>query len=466
MFEFKLPNDFLIGTANSAFQSEGAQDRDGKSEDIMMHYAKEYAGKLVPGKIQGKSEQKTKSQYVITEVLPDRGCFFYDNYEAYIDDMVKTGQNTFRMSISWTRIIPELDGEVNQKGIDFYNKVINKLLENNIVPMVDLMHWDLPQYLQDIGGFTSDRFIELYVKYCKVAFDAFGDRVPLWSTFNEAVCMAQNAYIGRFPPFIIDKKLRMLAMHNIILAHYQAVKLYKSLNLPGKIGCVNAMVPVYPATQSEEDIGAAERQTLFKYDWFVGPMMEGKYPQRILDECPKIVENMPPHFKEDLEENFIKMDFNGTNYYFPERTQYDPDMPLKSIYVENFYSTGDSKYTPYPAGLYDCILYVSRRYGNDTPIYITENGVGTKEKGNIDEECDDIDRINYVREHLRMCSRLCDIGVNLKGYYYWNDADSYEELTGYDHRFGMTWVDHNTGFRKWKKSREWFSKVCKTKMVD
>ena len=192
MYDYKLPEDFLLGTANSAFQSEGAWERDGKSETIMDSFAKRYAGKTLPGTNKGAA---------LTQDMPDRGCFFYDNYEAYIEDMAKTGQNTFRLSLSWSRILPEGTGAVNPKGIEFYNKVINKLIACNIVPMVDLYHWDLPQCLMDRGGFENPAFPEWFEAYAKVCFEAFGDRVKLWSTFNESANSATQGYgAASFPP--------------------------------------------------------------------------------------------------------------------------------------------------------------------------------------------------------------------------------------------------------------------------
>ncbi len=147
MPEFVLPQDFLIGTANSAFQSEGALDRDGRTPAVMDHFAEKYAGKTPPNR-----------KAPITKDLPDRGCFFYDNYEAYIEDMKKTGQNTFRFSLAWSRIIPTGVGAVNPKGIDFYSRVIDKLIECGIEPFVDLLHWDLPQCLEEKGGFGNREF--------------------------------------------------------------------------------------------------------------------------------------------------------------------------------------------------------------------------------------------------------------------------------------------------------------------
>ena len=155
MYDYKLPEDFLLGTANSAFQSEGAWDRDGKSKTIMDTFAEEYAGKV---------SEKANKGVKLTEDMPDRGCFFYDNYEAYIEDMAKTGQNTYRLSLSWSRIIPTGYGEVNPKGIEFYNKVIDKLIACGITPLVDIYHWDLPMALVEKGGFRNPEFPDWYEK--------------------------------------------------------------------------------------------------------------------------------------------------------------------------------------------------------------------------------------------------------------------------------------------------------------
>ena len=160
---FRFPEDFLIGTANAAFQSEGAWDRDGKSESNMDYYAR-----LKAGQPRGKTSFYTKA-------LPDRGCFFYDHYEEYIEDMQKTGQNTYRLSISWCRVIPGGVGQVNPKGIAFYNKVIDKLLSCNIIPLVDLYHWDMPQCLLEQGGFANPEFPNWFENYARVCFEAFGD---------------------------------------------------------------------------------------------------------------------------------------------------------------------------------------------------------------------------------------------------------------------------------------------------
>ena len=461
---FILPDDFLIGTANSAFQSEGAWDRDGKSESIMEHYAREYAGKEPAYPAPAGSEGRPRPLY--STELPDRGCFFYDNYEAYIDDMQRTGQNVYRMSLAWPRIIPAGVGEVNPLAIDHYNKVINKLISCGITPFVDIYHWDLPQCLQERGGFASPDFPDWYEAYARVCFENFGDRVKLWSTFNESAISITSGYITqRFPPFIKDIRIGQQAAQNVILAHYRAVRLYKSMGLGGKIGAVNCITDVTPAGMNAQDLGAAERQVQRNYDWWTEPMMKGTYPEQLLRECPYVRDNMPDGWQRQLNALFIPMDFIGINYYVAGRTQYVADSPLLSKRVESFYSAPGQRFAPYPPGLFDVVQYTAERYGNPE-MYITENGCALRNQNDPEAECDDDERITYIREHLRMAARLIRSGYNLRGYMYWNDADSYEELDGYNLRFGLTWVDHATGERRWKKSRYYFSGICKTHMVD
>ena len=456
MYEFRLPQGFLLGTANSAFQSEGAYDRDGKSLSMLDCYARSYAGKLQPG----------GGDTPMTQELPDNGCFFYDNYESYIEDMQKTGQDTFRMSLAWPRIIPDGTGAVNPMGIAFYNKVIDKLLSCGIQPLVDLFHWDLPMCLMEQGGFRNPSFPEWFENYAKVCFEAFGDRVKLWSTFNEPSVIITLGYInGRFPPFERNLEGGLLASTHLVAAHHRAVRLYKSMDLDGKIGAVLAIVPVTPADLNEDDVGAADRQAMIHFDWWMESMLEGTYPRRILEECPAYRQALPENYQQLLRQWYTPMDFVGINYYYPERCAYVPDNILKSTNVENFYSSPDSAFDPYPSGLFDALWHVSQRYG-DIPIYVTENGLGIRNIRDAERECEDDARVDYLREHLRTVVRCIRAGINVKGYYWWNDADSYEQLTGYDHRFGLTWVDHETGQTCWKKSRYYLQAICGTRMIN
>ncbi|MBQ7248284.1 MAG: family 1 glycosylhydrolase [Lachnospiraceae bacterium] len=457
MHVFKLPENFLIGTANSAFQSEGALDRDGRSPSVMDYYAAKYAGQTPPNR-----------KEPITKDIPDRGCYFYDNYEAYIDDMVRTGQNTFRLSIAWSRVIPTGFGEVNPKGLEFYGKVIDKLLSAGIKPMVDLNHWDLPQCLVELGGYENENFPQWFEDYARVCFEAFGDRVPYWSTVNESSVQCGGGYLtGTFPPFRKDLKGGQLACHRLLLGHYRVVRLYKSMSLPGKIGAVNHFMVVYPGSTKDKDKLAAQIRLGRQFEWWAGPMLEGKYPEVVLENCPEVLANMPENFRSELAENFVPMDFIGCNYYYARYSFWDENSILKSTNVEDFYAQPDGfRHSPYYAGLYDLLMYIKERHG-DIEVMITENGLGIMNDGSEEaeqKELNDDVRCEYIREHLRMISRAIDAGVNVTGYYYWNDADSYEELVGYDYRFGLTYVDRD-GNRTWKKSRHYFSDICRTHIV-
>ena len=462
MVGFRLPDDFLIGTANSAFQSEGAWDRDGKSPSIMDHFAALYAGKTPAARATEGSAGGAPMPN--SEDLPDRGCFFYDHYEEYIDDMAKTGQNTYRLSLAWPRIIPDGVGAVNPKGIEFYNKVIDKLLSCNITPFVDLYHWDLPMALFEKGGFESPDFPVWFEAYAKVCFEAFGDRVKLWSTFNENHIIRGAYLTGRFPPYVQDRKRSTQAGHYVILAHFRAVRLYRSMNLDGKIGVVNCLQPGSPVELTEENMAALERNMANQLDWWTLPLVAGKYPQLLLDYSQEVRDTMPEHYQEDLDTWFAPMDFLGLNYYtFGTTLVVDNTLGFKG--GTNFYSEPGQPYAPYPPGLMDQIQYAAELCpGMD--IYITENGCCLHNINDEEKECDDPKRIEYLREHLRVVARCIRAGYPIKGYYYWNDADSYEIQDGYRLRFGLTWVDHKTGRRVWKKSRHYFSKICKTHLVD
>ena len=459
MYEFRIPNDFLIGTANSAFQSEGAWDRDGKSMSMMDHFSVEYAGKPIPSTLKQK-----KVSYVSTD-MPDTGCFFYDNYEEYIEDMAKTGQNTFRMSLAWPRIIPTGYGEVNQSAIDYYNKVIDKLLEHNITPFVDLCHWDVPQCLyEEGGGFRHPKFAEYFEAYARVCFAAFGDRVKLWSTFNE-VCVSVGAgYIGgSFPPYENNWKTGLRALQNTVIAHYRAVRAYREMGLDGQIGQVLVIVPIAPAELNERDAEAAARMAKYRFDLYVQPLVEGTYPKELM-ERPIFKDNMPENYQEELDKWFVPMDFIGLNYYHFDRSSYVPDTPLEAKMVQNLYAMPGQVMPAYPAGLFDAVWYAWNRF--KLPLYITENGLGFTAAGDEETDCNDDNRVTYLREHLRMVVRCLRMGMPLKGYYYWNDADSFEQQSAYAYKFGLTWVDRKTGRRRWKKSRQYFSQVCKAKMVN
>jgi len=448
MINFDFPEGFFWGTGSSSFQIEGAPYADGKCENTW-----DYTARVYPEKFHNHAKTEP-------------GAWFYKNYEKDIKDMKELGLKSFRLSISWSRILPNGNGEINQKGIDFYNQVIDLLVENDIEPFVDLYHWDTPQYIEELGGMKNPDFIDWFAEYAKICFAHFGDRVKLWSTFNEPGVVCFNKYTkGKWYPFENDRKAGYLAAHHMILAHYRAVKIYREMQLNGKIGAVLAIPAIYPYDPAGKDDLAARYQAEHVFGWWMEPMFLGKYPEKILKDCPELLSYMPDNYAEDLEKNFVPADMIGINYYYPSTVKYQEDLMLKSTSAPVFYAQEGQKFRLYPAGLYDMALYVTKKY-NIPEIYITENGLGQITQNDKETDICDEERISYIREHLRMVVRAINAGANIKGYYYWSHFDSLESHSGYQWKFGLVHVDLENGERTRKKSWYYYQKVMKDNCVD
>lgn len=437
MISFIFPDGFLWGTATSSFQVEGAAYADGKGPSIWDKACDDFPGRFSKG------------------ANPSVAAGFYHHYKEDIRSMKELGLKSFRLSISWTRLFPNGRGAVNQRGIDFYNSVIDCLLEHGIEPFVDLYHWDLPSALQDEGGFENRALLADFQNYARTCFRAFGDRVKLWSTFNEPSVIALSSYASKgFPPYKGELSSGLLAAQHLLLMHYQTVGLYREMGLGGKIGAVNAFVPVYPNTLASEDVLAAVRQQDIICNWWLRPMFMGEYPSSILQENDYYAA-MPSGFEEELRREFVEMDFAGLNYYCPARTAYCPDSPLRSKPVEVFYAQTDYGFRVYPSGLSDSLRYVSSEY-NNPEIYVTENGIGNARFDELGAEIEDDNRIEYLQEHLRALSRSIEAGSNVRGYYYWSHFDDFTGERGYDINFGLLHVDRETLKRTPRKSWHYY----------
>ena len=332
---------------------------------------------------------------------------------------------------------------------------------------MDLYHWDLPQVLAEKGGFKNREIINDFVVYAKVCFENFGDRVKLWSTMNEPSVFCFSPYAtGNWPPFEKVLGNGLLAAQVAMICHYRTVKLYRQMKLGGKIGAVIAVVPVYPKNPaSDKDVLAATIQYERLCDWWLRPIFEGKYPETILKECPSYLEEMPKNFTDELMEEFAPVDMIGLNYYYPGCAEYREDLPLKSEWIENYYVQEGQRFQCYPAGIYDIMLAVSQRY-HFPEIYIAENGLGLLDTGNKEEILEDDVRIEYLKEHLRMVARCIGAGANIKGYYYWSNTDSFENSAGYTYRFGLSYVEWESGERIRKKSWSYYQRIAQTGFVD
>ncbi|MGL5662621.1 MAG: glycoside hydrolase family 1 protein, partial [Cetobacterium sp.] len=378
-----------------------------------------------------------------------------DHYHRYKEDiklMAEMGLESYRFSISWPRVIPNGVGEVNKKGIEFYNNIIDECLKYGIVPFVTLYHWDLPQVLEEQGGWSNKDTSEAFVNYAQVCFEAFGDRVKHWITFNEAVIFCASGYLtGEHPPGIKnDVKKYFQATHNVFLAHAKTVLNYKKLKQYGEIGITNVFAPAFSIDENIDNIFAANHSNEHDTHWFYDPVLKGEYPEYVIKQLDKDG-YLPEWTKEELEiikKSSDKNDFIGLNYYQPKRVIKNSTGAPGNVSFDGVYKTvvlEDKKYTKWgweisPDGFLDGLRMLKERYG-DVKIYITENGLGDVDPI-IENEVVDIPRIKYIEEHLKAVKDAIKEGINLKGYYAWSVIDLLSWLNGYKKQYGFIYVDH------------------------
>lgn len=446
--KFNFPKGFKFGAAASAVQIESASIEGGKGTDIWQHYFKLYPERFAGGDT-------------------NDGADFYHKYIEDIKMMKELGLKAFRFSIAWTRIFPNNPTQINQEGITYYHKVIDELIKNDITPYFDLWHCDLPQWVVDRGGVSNPEFIDWFVSYAKTCFSEYGDKVPYWTTVNEPQVniMAAHAW-GVVPPFEKDIKKANLAGHNMIIAHFKTVKLYREMGFRGKIGIVNHFQLAYGASLDEKDQQAAERDMAFYSNWYTDAIYLGHYPENIL-EYPYIKDNMPKDFQKDLDENFIKSDFVGINYYGAYTVKYEKNDKMDYAIVPSAVKD-DYGFAVNTSGIYDVVMYVHKRYP-DIELIISENGVGKKKWGNYEEEVEDEYRISSIREHLRGLSRVIEAGAPVTAYFHWSIMDTTEGYGGgYSLMFGLIQVrfDQEDRARIPRKSFYYYQDVIKNNAVN
>ncbi len=446
--DFCFSEEFLFGASSSACQIESGCKEGGKGEDVCDHFFLIYPEKFFGGD-------------------PKQSADFYHHYSEDIAMMKELGLRAFRFSISWSRIFPNGPETVCQAGLDYYEDIIDHLNNAGIEPFFDLWHCDLPYWVIEMGGVLNPDFIEWFRIYAKTVFERLGKKVKYWCTINEPSIniMASYAY-GANAPFHEDFDEAIRACHNGILAHYAAVQEFKKLNLPGQITAVIHMEPVYPWTNAPEDHLAAKRKQAFYTGWWLDPILKGHYPE-ILKDYSYIMDKLPENYQEELDANFVPVDFIGINYYSPGYARYVDDGKLfyETMNNEKLLSD-DYGFHFYPEGLFDMGMYLKETYpGKD--IFITENGFGKKKWGNLDEELEDDYRIDIIREHLRSMNRAIQAGVPYKGYFHWTIIDTNELYAGgYNYMFGLTQVNYTTKERRRRKSWYYYQDVIKHRRVD
>jgi beta-glucosidase len=440
MTHYRFPEGFVWGTATSSYQIEGAAFEDGRMPSIWDTFCNR------PGAIADGS----------TGLVAD------DHFHRYASDvalMAELGVNAYRFSIAWPRVLPNGTGQVNQKGLDFYSRLVDALLQQGITPFATLYHWDLPQVLSDRGGWTQRFIADAFAEYADVVSRALGDRVRHWATLNEPWVSSFVGYaIGDHAPGVKDHESYLRAGHHLLLAHGKAVPVLRANgSADTKVGLVNALSWATPASDSSEDKAAAARHMSFFNRWFLDPPLKGAYPQDIFDQLGGALIPVQPG---DMEIIRAPLDFLGVNYYTRAIVAHDAEAPgLATRMLRN----EGAEYTEmdwevYPEGLYQLLMHMTSEYG--LPMYITENGASFADEL-TDGEVHDARRTNYYQVHLAACARAIADGALLKGYFAWSLMDNFEWGHGYTKRFGLVYVDYATQERILKDSARWYAQAVK-----
>ncbi len=353
--------------------------------------------------------------------------------------------------------MPEGRGKINQSGLDYYSALVDELLAAGIKPCLTLYHWDLPQAIEDVGGWRNPDTALWFREYAALLFDKLGDRVRFWITLNEPWVIAFIGHcLGVHAPGINDVDQMLIVGHTLLKAHGHAVSAFREGGREGEIGITLDVQAATPASDSEEDKAAAERYAAFKDRWFLDPIFFGKYPQEMCDAFAA----MPPMEPEDKKLIHQPVDFIGVNNYTRAVWQHDDLCFLQAQQV-----FPDGKYTEmewdvYPDGIRNVLLWMDKTYNRPT-LYITENGAAFKDSVGPDGAVNDGERLDYVREYLKACHQAIAEGVDLRGYFLWTLMDNFEWGFGFSKRFGIVRVDFDTQKRTIKKSGHWYSAVAK-----
>ncbi|GEA09691.1 GH1 family beta-glucosidase [Alteromonas sp. KUL49] len=424
---------FLFGTATSSFQIEG--DIAGREPCIWDTFCEK------EGAIADKSDGV-------------RACEHIERWKDDVALLQDLNVDAYRFSISWPRVV-SASGELREEGLSFYIQLLDSLNDAGIKPFVTLYHWDLPQYLEDKGGWVNRDTVFAFEHYVDVITKALGDRVYSYATFNEPFCSAFLGYeIGVHAPGKVGRKLGRAAAHHILLAHGKGMKVLRK-NAPKALsGIVLNFTPCYASSDKREDLEATKNADEYINQWYMQPVMEGAYPEVIdlVDDNDK-----PPIEPGDMQEICQPIDFLGINFY--TRLHYSAAKDQSKLYFEHEHNQPktDIGWEIYPQALYDLLTSLHSRY-QLPPIYITENGAAMADEM-VDGEVNDMDRIEYFSGHMTSVSKAIDHGVKVSGYFAWSLMDNFEWAEGYLKRFGIVHVDFETQKRTLKASAKAFKKL-------
>jgi beta-glucosidase len=444
-----FPEGFMWGAATSAYQIEGAWNEDGKGESIWDRFAH------TPGNILGGS-------------TGDVACDHYHRWREDVALMKELGLRAYRFSISWPRILPMGRGKVNQAGLDFYARIVEGLLKAGIEPFVTLYHWDLPQGLQDRGGWAERATAEAFVEYADVVSRKLGDRVKHWITHNEPwATTVMGHQMGGHAPGLKDYPTALKVSHHLLLSHGWAVPALRR-NSPGaEVGITLVLFPLVPGLSNTVVPPVFRKFDGYFNRWFLEPLYGRHYPADIVAEhidAGRLPAEGPNFVKSgDFEAIAAHTDFLGVNYYFPVilRSEVIPESenePLMLLYHGPEYEYTDIGMMVYPDGLRHLLSQLHFEY-QPGRIYITENGASYSDGPDDDGRVRDKRRMSYLRDHLVAAHRAIECGVPLAGYFVWSLMDNFEWSFGYTQRFGLIWVNYETQQRILKDSALWYKQV-------
>lgn len=437
-----FPADFRWGCSTSSYQIEGAVNEGGRAESIWDRFAN------TPGKVK---EGHTGSV----------ACDHYHRWPEDLDIAQSLGVNAYRFSIAWPRIFNDArQRKPNLQGLDFYKRLVDGMLERGLQPWVTLYHWDLPQSLQEQGGWAERDTINRFVEYTDVVTRHLGDRIQHWITHNEPWC---TAFLGNMDgvhaPGVKDFKTALQVSHHLLVSHGLAIPVIRR-NVPNaKVGAALSLHPLSPASASAADEAATFRHDGLRNRWFLDPLYGKGYPSDVL----KVLGNLAPKILEgDLKTIAEPTDFLGVNYYFPEIVMDAPGegvMQIKVVEPENVERTG-FHWQVAPEGMVTLLSRVVEDY-QPTQIYITENGSTYDDVVLPDGSVNDVQRTSYLQRHLAALLEIVKLGLPVKGYFAWSLLDNFEWAEGYLKRFGLTYVDFQSQTRRLKASGEWYREFLK-----
>jgi beta-glucosidase len=440
-----FPKDFVWGAATAAYQIEGAWDEHGKGESIWDRFSH------TPGKVDNS----------------DTGDVACDHYHRWSEDvalMKELGLKAYRFSISWPRILPGGRGKANQAGIDFYSQLVDALLEAGIEPYVTLYHWDLPQVLQDQGGWPARAMVDAFAEFADIVSRALGDRVRNWITLNEPWVSAFVGYKdGRHAPGHTDLHEALAASHHLLLSHGLAIPVIRGNCTDANAGITLNFTPQVPASPSAADRNAARWLDGYINRWFLDALVGRGYPGDMVESFADPMEFVQPG---DLDKIATPLDFLGINYYTrniarADNVSEEQNQP-RTVFPND--ECTEMEWEVYPEGIYDLLGRLHFEYAIPA-FYITENGAAFPDRVNPDGQVDDPARLSYIKHHLLMVNKAIHIGVPVKGYFAWSLLDNFEWSYGFSKRFGLVYVNYQTGQRVLKSSAKWYRQVIRENAV-